>query len=272
MALRLPLPNQILTHAHWTIGKEKMSKSTGNVVDPFHAIDIYGVDTIRYYLAHDGGINDDADYNNHRVVQRYKEIAGALGNLAGRVTRGKGWSVPHSIQEIVGTGRLTKKPENKLDAKMWTKLKEASLNFTDRFESQGVSSGLKSVVELVYAVSGAHIMAISLHVTDFLQTNKWFQDREPWAMCKLNDSTEPPHPDLALIICLASESLRISGILLQPYIPDKAAHLLDMLGVDVSRRNAQHTELGADDSYGTSKVPLGKGIVGVLFPPLLAED
>ena len=66
--------------------------------------------------------------------------------------------------------------------------------------------------------------------------------------------------------------LRICGILLQPYIPGKATLLLDMLGVNSDRRHLQHAVLGADDSYGTSKVPLGKGPVGVLFPPLLAED
>ena len=51
MALDMPLPKKILTHAHWTLGKEKMSKSTGNVVNPFFAIDRFGVDTMRYYLA-----------------------------------------------------------------------------------------------------------------------------------------------------------------------------------------------------------------------------
>ena len=118
MALKLPLPTQILTHAHWTIGREKMSKSTGNVVDPFHAIDIYGVDTIRFYLAHDGGLNDDADYSNHRVVQRYKEIAGALGNLArSRYSRERlECTIFHSGNgRIWTTGRETAEQAGRLD-------------------------------------------------------------------------------------------------------------------------------------------------------------
>lgn len=100
MALDLPLPRQILTHAHWTLGHEKMSKSTGNVVNPFFALDRFGVDTMRYYLAHDGGIRDDADYDNSYIIERYKKgLQGGLGNLVSRITRGKGWNVRRAVLE-----------------------------------------------------------------------------------------------------------------------------------------------------------------------------
>jgi methionyl-tRNA synthetase len=75
-----------------------------------------------------------------------------------------------------------------------------------------------------------------------------------------------------MIICLAAESLRISGILLQPFIPGKAGLLLDMLGVQADRRDFPRARLGMDDSYGVSNVDVGQGTVGVLFPPLVAED
>jgi len=55
MALVLPLPRKILAHAHWTIRRQKMSKSTGNVVDPFQILEEYGTDTVRWYLARVGG-------------------------------------------------------------------------------------------------------------------------------------------------------------------------------------------------------------------------
>jgi methionyl-tRNA synthetase len=99
MALDLPLPKNILTHGHWTIGGSKMSKSTGRVVDPFHALDRFGPDVMRFYLAHDGGIQDDGDYDNIRIITMYnKFLSGALGNLASRVTRGKRWSVRGAIE------------------------------------------------------------------------------------------------------------------------------------------------------------------------------
>jgi methionyl-tRNA synthetase len=55
MALDLPLPRNILAHAHWTMGRQKMSKSIGNVVDPFQILDAYGTDSVRWYLARVGG-------------------------------------------------------------------------------------------------------------------------------------------------------------------------------------------------------------------------
>lgn len=99
MALDLPLPKSILTHGHWTLGGSKMSKSTGRVVDPFHALDRFGPDVMRFYLAHDGSIQDDADYDNIRIIAMYnKFLNGSLGNLASRVMRGKKWSVPGAIK------------------------------------------------------------------------------------------------------------------------------------------------------------------------------
>jgi methionyl-tRNA synthetase len=99
MAVNLPLPKQILTHAHWTMSHAKMSKSAGNVVNPFFAIDRFEVDTMRFYMAHDGGIADDTDYDNAFIIERYKKsLQGAIGNLASRIMRGKRWNVYDSIQ------------------------------------------------------------------------------------------------------------------------------------------------------------------------------
>ena len=55
MALRLPLPKNLLVHSHWTVERTKMSKSIGNVADPVKAIDEFGIDLVRYYLARVGG-------------------------------------------------------------------------------------------------------------------------------------------------------------------------------------------------------------------------
>ena len=99
LALDLPLPKQILTHAHWTLGRAKMSKSTGIVVNPFFAINRFGVDCMRYYLALDGGIKDDAMYDNAFIIDRYKRgLQGGLGNLVSRIVRGKGWNVRRAVQ------------------------------------------------------------------------------------------------------------------------------------------------------------------------------
>lgn len=99
MALDLLLPRQILAHAHWTIGREKMSKSTGNVVNPMYAMARFGVDPLRFYLAHDGGLSDDADYENAFVTERYKKtLQWGLGNLTSRLVRSKKWDVRRSVE------------------------------------------------------------------------------------------------------------------------------------------------------------------------------
>lgn len=101
MALGLPLPKRILTHAHWTLGGSKMSKSTGRVVDPFLALDRFGPDVMRCYLAHDGGIVDDGNYDNIQVIKLYNTFLWAqLGNLVSRITRGKKWSVRGAVERI----------------------------------------------------------------------------------------------------------------------------------------------------------------------------
>lgn len=85
MALDLPLPRNVLVHGHWTMNREKMSKSTGNVVNPFFAIDRFGVDSMRFFLAYQGGFSDDADYDNSFIIRDYKKLLqGGIGNLAAR--------------------------------------------------------------------------------------------------------------------------------------------------------------------------------------------
>lgn len=101
-ALGLEPPSRVLSHAHWTLGRRKMSKSRGNVVNPFFAIDRFGTDVVRYYLLHDGGIADDADYENSFVVERYKHnLQSGLGNLVSRVTRPrKLWKVEEAVAAV----------------------------------------------------------------------------------------------------------------------------------------------------------------------------
>lgn len=67
------------------MNREKMSKSTGNVVNPFYAIDRFGVDGMRFFLAYQGGLADDADYDNAFITRDYKKcLQGGIGNLLHR--------------------------------------------------------------------------------------------------------------------------------------------------------------------------------------------
>ena len=92
------------------------------------------------------------------------------------------------------------------------------------------------------------------------------QLRAPWTLAKQGADAE-----LEAVIYLCAESLRLCGILLQPYMPSKMKTLLDMLGVAEDARGFENAVYGADLTYGTPAVELGKGLEGVLFPPLTTE-
>lgn len=99
LAVDIPPPKKLLSHAHWTMSGKKMSKSRGNVVNPFYAIDRWGVDVMRFFMIYDGGIEDDANYENYIIVERYRKLMqGTIGNLLSRVTRAKAWNVKESVQ------------------------------------------------------------------------------------------------------------------------------------------------------------------------------
>ncbi|KAJ9668720.1 methionyl-tRNA synthetase [Coniosporium apollinis] len=254
-ALDIPPPRNILTHAHWTLGKQKMAKSTGNVVNPFFALDRFGVDTMRYYLAHDGGIAQDADYSNYYIIERYKKgLQGGLGNLASRVMRGKGWSVRRAVQDVRHE-IVDASPCDVSAAAQRAMLLELPDAVAKEFGGLNVSNALKAVMDAVY------------------ETNKYLHAASPWKQVpKFEKGSSPPRvPEIDRTIFLCAETLRMVGILLQPYVPNKAAQLLDMLGVQEDRRSFEHARLGSDDSYGESSVELGRGPQSTLFPPLASD-
>lgn len=90
--------------------------------------------------------------------------------------------------------------------------------------------------------------------------NQYMQQAAPWYI------EDQEQLDGTIFMC--AESLRISGILLQPYMPSKMKELLDQLGVDPAKRSFENTKFGSDTTYGTLMVDVGAGLEGVLFPPL----
>ncbi|KAL8672959.1 MAG: hypothetical protein Q9168_002592 [Polycauliona sp. 1 TL-2023] len=254
LALDLPLPKQVLTHAHWTLGHEKMSKSTGNVVNPFFALERFGSDTMRYYLVHSGGIQDDSDYDNEHIIERYKHLQGSLGNLVTRVVRGKGWKVERAVK----SGWTDDSPEGKAHAEALSQLPSAFDHWMTRLHP---GTALKQVLSMVQ------------------QTNKYMQKASPWDLAAHTDrhgvvrklihvQLDQHIEKVDSIIYLCAESIRICGILLQPVMPQRMKHLLDLMGVDEGRRMFKDTALGADRKYGVPMLDIGKGRQGVVFPPL----
>ena len=161
MALDLPLPGTILTHAHWTLGKEKMSKSTGNVVNPFFAIDRFGVDVMRYYLARDGGIKDDASYDNVHIIRRYnRDLKDQLGNLASRLMRSKRWTIRDAVEaqsSAKNNGDLQTQSVHRSQSDMLRK----QYGIVDGYMSHAnIPAALNAIIDITYKVLRLQIPSI----------------------------------------------------------------------------------------------------------------
>src|SRR5438876_661696 len=125
-----------------------MAKSTGNVVNPFFALDRFGVDTMRYYLALDGGINDDADYENRYIIEKYKKgLQGGLGNLTSRIMRGKGWDVRRAVESA---GHLGKAEGDQLASAQRARVERISGIVRKRMGELDVGGALKTIMSTIY--------------------------------------------------------------------------------------------------------------------------
>ncbi|KAI8049602.1 hypothetical protein BDF22DRAFT_699615 [Syncephalis plumigaleata] len=211
MAANLPLPRQILAHAHWTMARQKMSKSRGNVADPFALLDKYGSDAVRYFLMRDGGIADDSDYSEELVMKRYKkELLGQLGNLLSRsisptlLRQGYVPSPPHVNQLQTS------------DKEIRSILLELSHEVSKHFDQYEFNKGLSCIEQAI------------------THTNKYFTDQAPWTLTASENLSD--HQRLATILFHTLETLRIAGIQLQPVMPNKMNTLLNTLGVPSNQR------------------------------------
>lgn len=285
LAVDIPPPKRILSHAHWTLGGKKMSKSIGNVVNPSFAMERWGVDTMRYFLVSNGGIADDSDYSNDAIAKKYlKNLQHGIGNLASRLTRPKGWKIHHIVagaKALLPLGHLKHLEIYEDHVQLLESLPSQTANYMDALNAK---FALRSIVDVMLSVCiGLCLQSSPAHVsnTDGLlsQTNQYLNKVEPWHLFKTKLNTAPSDGEWGKVlrefetsVYLATESLRICGILLQPFMPEKASQLLDMLGVDESRRTFDDARLGADFTYGEYTRKPGKGKFQGLFPPQPVED
>lgn len=159
LALDIQPPQQVLAHAHWTLGHQKMAKSTGNVVNPFFALDRFGLDTMRYYLIHDGGISDDSDYGNDRIVEKYqKGLQHGLGNLLTRITRPKLWSVRDSV--IAASSESLPKPDMET-LRHIQRIKDLREQVNKKMQTLNSSVALQAIMTAIYEVGSSNMIPLA---------------------------------------------------------------------------------------------------------------
>ena len=264
MALDLPLPRGFLTHAHWTMGNEKMSKSLGNVVSPGLAIKRYGLDAIRFFMIHDGGIVDDAKYDNSFIVKCYKKsLQGGIGNMLSRIIKGRKWDLQKAVEAAADPSFLKDVETGPGTAAICRLINTTAKDADQAMQSLNPRAALHIIMELVY------------------EMNRWLHDAQPWIVVKRHDPES--QRQLLQILFVATESIRVSCILLQPFMPDKMKRALDDLRVEPANRTFANAKLGADTTYavGVSRDEVvkhpGTGAERardwdrILFPPLATE-
>jgi methionyl-tRNA synthetase len=206
MSAGLPLPKRVFCHGFLFNKGEKMSKSVGNVIDPFNLAKAYGVDAMRYFFLREVPFGQDGSYSPEAIVQRMNaDLANDLGNLAQR-----------SLSMIAKNleGKLPSPgPLNEEDAAM---LEQADALLDKARESMG-DFALHQVLTATWAV--------------IAEANRYFAGNEPWALKKTNPER------FGTVLWVTAEVLRQVAILTQPVMPEACTKLLDILGVPEGERS-----------------------------------
>jgi methionyl-tRNA synthetase len=204
LAAELELPRRLFVHGYLLMEGEKMSKSLGNVLDPFAVIDRFGADALRFYLLRDVSFGQDGSVSTTAFEQRYEsELANEYGNLASRTL---------AMVRRYRDGLL---PAAELDP-------ELASDFDGLAEEV---CALLDRAELTQALD-----TIWLRVR---RLNRYVEERAPWALAK-----DPQRAgELDGVLASLAEGVRVVSLLLIPYLPASTERLLDALGVeDRSRR------------------------------------
>jgi methionyl-tRNA synthetase len=197
MAADLPLPKRCAIHGYLLMDEHKMSKSLGNVLDPFKIVDLYGTDALRYYVLREVSFGQDGSVSTEGFERRYtSELANEYGNLASRSLA------------MIKKYRDGVVPDAEAPAELVAAFAEAPAQVMERFDGVELSAALEEIWSLVRRL------------------NAFVQEEQPWQLAK--DESQSERLDAALYSL--AEGLRTLSLLLVPFMPEAADKLLDALG------------------------------------------
>ncbi|MBR0075782.1 MAG: methionine--tRNA ligase, partial [Synergistaceae bacterium] len=200
IALGINLPVEVIAHGWWTHEGEKMSKSKGNVINPFEMVKEYGLDPFRYFLLREVPFGNDGDFSQLALVGRINsDLANDLGNLLNRTLQ-----MIKSYRNGVVPSCVNPQSE----------LSEMSINTLEKVDdylnNYQFDEALKSIWELIG------------------RSNKFIDETAPWKLAKDESQAE----QLNFVLLNLYEALRLSALLIAPFMPDTSKKILQQLGDD----------------------------------------
>ncbi len=202
MSMDMPLPKHVFGHGWLLLDGGKMSKSKGNVVDPYILAERYSADALRYFLLRDFPFGTDGNFSNELLINRINmDLANDLGNLLSRTTA--------MADKYFGGTLPAEQAEGPEDAELLAMAKA----LRDKYEADMEKYAFQNALADIFAV--------------IARANKYIDETAPWVLAK----QESDRPRLARVLYNLAEVLRICTVLLQPFTPTTCVKIFEQLGV-----------------------------------------
>jgi methionyl-tRNA synthetase len=240
---------QLLVHGWWNLRGAKMSKSAGNVIDPFVLMDKYGADALRYYLIRDIAIGQDADFSEERLVERYNtDLANSLGNLLNRTLT---MAHKYSAGQLRTTAIRLNDESKQIPAGEPVRLPTRSGEPISLPNAKEL--GLRELIDILprtyVPAMESFLISLALALPEEISAhcNRLVENTAPWKLAK-----DPMQDELLYAVMYhLAESLRIVAILISPVMPKAAHGIFDQLNWKMELSGKEERFSLADAEWGS---------------------